>query len=150
MKLCNRSNAVVTPEFRLPLAVVAAFTLPGTVLLFGWVAHLQLPLGFLLATLILLGASISLSSTPIFAYIVDAFGVYSASAMSGIVVTRCLLASFLPVGVRPLIERFSYGWAFTILSVVGFCLAPIPIILMLYGSKWRQKSRYTKDPQASR
>lgn len=86
-----------------------------------------------------------LATLPLMAYVVDAFGMYSASAMTAVIVTRCLMGTFLPLATEPLIEKFGYGLAFTFLGVLTLGLAPIPIVVMRYGHKWRQRSAYTRD-----
>lgn len=77
---------------------------------------------------------------PLSAYVVDACGVYSASAMTGVIVMRCLMGTFLPLGEAPLIETFGYGWGMTMFGLLSLCLAPIPVLVMRYGEKWRRGS----------
>lgn len=86
-----------------------------------------------------------LATLPLMAYVVDAFGMYSASAMTAVIVTRCLMGTFLPLATEPLIEGLGYGGAFTCLGVFTLGLAPIPILIMKWGWRWRQRSAYTKD-----
>lgn len=93
----------------------------------------------------LLGFTLLLTVIPLSAYVVDAFGLYSASAMTGIIVTRCLMGTFLPLTTAPLVEHFGWGWGFTCLGGVSLCLAPIPVLVQVYGEKWRQRSEFTKD-----
>jgi hypothetical protein len=82
---------------------------------------------------------------PLSAYVVDACGLYSASALTGVIVSRCLMGTFLPLAARPLADKLGYGWAFTLLSSLSLALAPIPILVFLYGEKWRQRSEFTRD-----
>ncbi|KAF0317244.1 Efflux pump radE [Colletotrichum sp. SAR11_59] len=133
------------PEYRLPLVVVGAFGLPLTIIAYGWIAQFKLPVIWLLVSVAVLGFFLLMCSLPLSAYVVDAAGLYSASAMTGLIVTRCLAGTFLPLTTGPLIESFGYGWAFTVLGVGSIFLAPIPIALMRYGHIWRQKSEYTRD-----
>jgi hypothetical protein len=79
------------------------------------------------------------------AYVVDAFSLYSASALTGLIVARCLMGTFLPLAAAPLIERFGYGWAFTCFGALSLLLAPIPVVVFAYGEAWRQRSKYTRD-----
>ena len=82
---------------------------------------------------------------PLSAYVVDACGIYSASAMTGVIVSRCLAGTFLPLGMAPLIDHLGYGWGFTCLAALSMCLAIIPVLILKYGEKWRQRSEFTKD-----
>jgi MFS family permease len=133
------------PEYRLPLAIVGALVAPFVVALYGWCAQLKLPLPVMLFVLGFLGATMMLAFLPIMAYVVDAFGVYSASAMTALIVTRCLIGTFLPLGVGPLVTQLGYGWGFTVLCGVSLLTAPIPILVYRYGGRWRQKCRYTQQ-----
>ena len=131
------------PEYRLPLAIIGALSCPVAIALYGWSAELRLPLPVLLFNLGLLGATMLLAFLPVMSYVVDAFKRYSASAMTAAIVTRCLMGTFMPLAVDPLVKKVGYGWGFTVLC--GLCLvtAPIPILLYRYGATWRQRSRYT-------
>ncbi|OLN87074.1 putative transporter C1529.01-like protein 7 [Colletotrichum chlorophyti] len=133
------------PEYRLPLVIIGAFTLPLSITAYGWIAQLHLHVGLLLVAVAMLGFTLLMASLPLSAYVVDATGLYSASAMTGIIVTRCLAGTFLPLASGPLVESFGYGWGFTMLGAFSICLAPIPVIIMRYGHVWRQKSEYTRD-----
>lgn len=133
------------PEYRLPLTILGGFTLPLAVAAYGWVAEYQLSVVLLLATVALVDFALLLTIIPIQAYIVDACGLYSASAMTGVVVTRCLAGTFLPLCTRPLIDHFGFGWGFTCFAALSLVLAIIPVLLFKYGAKWRQRSEITSD-----
>ncbi|KAK3901769.1 major facilitator superfamily domain-containing protein [Staphylotrichum tortipilum] len=155
--ICNRAldriyvrmrflhKGVGKPEFRLPLAILGAFALPLTVAAYGWAAELRLPLLFLLFTVCAMGTALMLAMIPVMAYVVDAFGLFSASAMTGIIVTRCLMSTFLPLTTAPLVDKLGYGWGFTTLAGFMLLLAPIPMVMLRYGAYWRKSSKYSRD-----
>ncbi|KAK4187147.1 major facilitator superfamily domain-containing protein [Podospora australis] len=145
IRMRETHKGVSQPEFRLPLAIVGAFLLPIAVLLYGWIPQLQLPLVLLLLSVSFLGSTLMLAMIPMMTYIVDAFGLYSASALTGVMVTRCLMGTFLPLSTAPLVENFGYGWGFSVLAGLAFLMAPIPILMMRYGSRWRQFSKYSRE-----
>ena len=82
---------------------------------------------------------------PLSSYVVDAFGIYSASAMTVILVVRCLGGTLLPLAIPPLTEAFGVGHGFLIVAAVYLVLTPLPAAVMRYGMRWRQKSIYTRD-----
>lgn len=82
---------------------------------------------------------------PLMAYVVDAFGLYSASAVTAVIFTRCVLGTFMPLGVQPLSALLGVGWAFTVFAAVSVATIPIPVLVFRYGWKWRQFSKYTRD-----
>lgn len=133
------------PEHRLPLVIVGAFCLPLVVILYGWIAQAHLPVWLLLLSVALLGFCLVVGTIPMIAYVVDAFGLYSASAMTAVLIARCLMGTFLPLATAPLTKRLGYGWGFAVLAGVCLGIAPVPAVIMRYGGRWRQRSEYTKD-----
>lgn len=114
--------------------------LPVAISLYGWIAEWRLSVWLLLFGSALIDGATLLVMVPLSAYVVDACGVYSASAMTGIIVSRCLMGTFLPLGTGPLVESFGYGWGMTFFGALSLCLAPVPILVMRYGERWRQGS----------
>lgn len=92
-----------------------------------------------------MGTFLMLSFVPVMAYVVDAFGVYSASSVTALIVTRCLMGTFLPLTAQPAIDRFGYGWGLTAFAAISIATIPIPILVYRYGHRWRQASKYTRD-----
>jgi hypothetical protein len=133
------------PEYRLPLSIIGALLLPFSVTAYGWIAEYQLPAVLLLASVALMGFTLLLTVIPLSAYVVDACGMYSASAMTGVIVTRCLMGTFLPLAAGPLADRLGYGLGFSCLGALSLCLAIIPILILRYGEEWRQHSEFTRE-----
>lgn len=131
-------------EDRLPLVILGGFSLPFAVMFYGWAAHMQLPLSVFLLSVLLTGFTLNFAFMPLSAYVVDAFGLYSASAMTALIVTRCLMGTFLPLATVPLIERFGNGLGFSALGAMGLAVAPIPVLVFKYGHGWRQRSAFCK------
>lgn len=138
-------KGVDRPEFRLPLAIVGGIGLPLGMAAYGWAAQLRLPLVCLLFSVCSIGITLMLGTIPVMNYVVDAFGIYSASAVTGIIVTRCLMSTFLPLTTVPLVDALGYGWGISVLAGFSLLLAPIPILLLRYGAHWRKVSSYTRD-----
>lgn len=82
---------------------------------------------------------------PLMTYVTDAFGIYSASALTAVLVTRCLMSTFLPLSVVPVTDALGFGWGFVCFAGMCLLLAPLPLLVMRYGYTWRQRSVYTKD-----
>lgn len=137
------------PENRLPLSIAGAFLLPLSVLLYGWSASFHLPVPVLLLAVGLLGLSNFLAVVPLLAYVIDAFGLYAASALTAVLVTRCLMGTFLPLATQPLVERLGLGWGFTVLAGLCLGMAPIPVLVLRFGGAWRRASEFTKGPDGS-
>lgn len=115
------------PEGRLPLAILGAILLPFAVALAGWCAELHWHVGVLLGAVVLQGFAIMLCMVPTLTYVTDAFGMFSASALTAVLITRCLAGTFLPLAMAPVNIRLGYGWGFTIVGGMCLGLAPIPV-----------------------
>ncbi|KAH6647749.1 MFS transporter [Truncatella angustata] len=145
VELRKRNKGLEAPEYRLPFVILGAIALPLAIAFYGWVPQLHLPLWVMILAIVIFGAAMQFAFLPVLTYIVDASGIYSASSLTALIVTRCLMGTFLPLLTTPLVESFGYGWGFTILAAMMLSLAPIPIFLYRYGQKWRQSCKYTKD-----
>jgi hypothetical protein len=145
IKRRDANAGIGLPEYRLPLTVVAGFMMPPALALYGWCAELKLPLAALLSTLVLIRISVVLSLVPMMAYVVDASGVYAASALTGTIVIRCLAGAFLPLTAAELVEDLNYGWGFTVVGALSLSLALIPVLLLRYGAQWRHYSKFTRE-----
>lgn len=133
------------PEGRLPLIVVGAFCLPITVTFYGLVPQLEWSFWLLLLAVVITGFFEILCMVPLLTYITDAFGLYSASALTAVLMIRCLMGTFLPLATAPLTEMLGYAYGFLILAAICLGFALVPLLVMLYGASWRQRSKYTKD-----
>lgn len=143
--LRDKNAGIGRPEFRLPLAILGGSFLPIVVFSYGWVPHAQLPLPLCLLTVGFMGACTLLGCLPLTAYVVDAFGLYSASAMTAVVVMRCLMSTILPLITGDLIARMDYRNAFAALAIVTAFIVPLPMMVWRYGPRWRLRSMYTRQ-----
>ncbi|KID95027.1 MFS transporter, DHA1 family, multidrug resistance protein, partial [Metarhizium majus ARSEF 297] len=148
IKLREANNGIGLPEYRLPVTIIGAVLLPLAVALYGWCAANQLPLMLLLLSVALMRLFPMLAFVPLMTYIVDAFGLYSASAMSGVIVIRCLACVLLPLATVHMSQALGHGWGCTLLGAVCMMLALIPMAILRYGQHWRQRCRYTSTFQA--
>ncbi|KAI0541533.1 MFS transporter [Xylaria digitata] len=145
VKLRDQHKGAGAPEYRLPIAIFGAFGLPLMICAYGWVSQMRLPLPVLLSVVGVLGGALMFVYLPLNAYVVDAFGLYAASGMTAIIVTRCLMSTVLPLATDPLVTRLGWGLGISVLGGIGLVLTPIPVLVFRYGSRWRQLSKYTKD-----
>lgn len=90
VRLGKSRGGLSTPEYRLPFMIGGAVILPSIVALYGWAPHAHWPVCTLLLAVALLGFLMMVIMVPMSSYIVDAFGLYSASAMTMVLIARCL------------------------------------------------------------
>lgn len=116
--------------------------------MYGLVPDFQWPVWLLLLDVGVLGFLLLLISVSLQLYITDAFGIYSASAMTGVLVTRCLGGTVLPLTIPPLTKALGLGGGFLVPAGICLVLIPLPIVVLRYGPIWRQGSEFTKDEKA--
>src|ERR1700753_466772 len=98
-------NGATRPEYRLPVLLGGAFFMPVTIILYGWITQEHWPAWLLLLDVGVMGVSPIIGVVPLMAYVVDAFGQYSASSMTVVLITRCLASTFLPLAIGPLTSK---------------------------------------------
>ncbi|KAL8404765.1 hypothetical protein RB594_009586 [Gaeumannomyces avenae] len=145
VKLRNANGGVGRPEYRLPISIAGALMMPVAVAAYGWAAECHAPVPVVLAAGAAVCFSLLITSMPITAYVVDAFGDFSASALTGVMVCRCLAGTFLPLTIAPLTEYLGWGWGFMVLAGASLAVAPVPILVMRYGPRWRMRSKYSQE-----
>ena len=132
------------PEHRLPPMLIGSTLLPIGFFLYGWSVHARVQwmapiigtafVGFGLMVIAITGSS----------YIVDAFGVYAASAIAATIVVRSLFGAVFPLVGPPLYARLGIGWGNTLLGLLALLSLLPPLFLSTYGERMRKHSAVTK------
>jgi MFS transporter, DHA1 family, multidrug resistance protein len=81
-----------------------------------------------------------------FMYLVDAYLMFSASAIAANTIFRSLFAAACPLFARQMFDAMGINWAASLLGFVSLVLVPVPLILLKYGYKLREKSRLAPTP----
>ncbi|EJP68134.1 putative transporter [Beauveria bassiana] len=144
VKLRDNNNGVGLPEYRLPIAIFGAITIVPGVALYGWCAEYNWSIYVFLITCVWVRMSLIMSFAPLTAYVVDACGLYSASALTAVIVIRCLAGAFLPLAIDKLVNALGYGRGFTAYALATFAAISVPVALFYRGENWRRKSEYTR------
>lgn len=140
----GKSNQGPLPEFRLPFMIGGSIIFPAIIALYGWAPYAHWPIYALLLVIASLGFVMMLLWVPLASYVVDAFSLYSASAMTMVLIARCLGGTLLPLAIPPLTKAVGLGYGFLLLAAGCVMLIPLPIAIMRYGPRWRQLSQYTR------
>jgi hypothetical protein len=75
-------------------------------------------------------------------YVIDSYGVYSASALGFLVFTRYVVAGGMTVAGIPIYRSIGVQYTLTILGAISGLMAFIPYLLFIYGPKIRKYSKY--------
>jgi len=133
------------PEDRLPFLIGGLVIIPPIVALYGWAPYAEWSVWVLLLAMALTGFALIVTWVPLSSYVVDSFGLYSASALTGLLIARCLGGTLIPLAIPPLTDAIGTGYGFLVVAAVCLVLIPLPMMVMRYGSVWRQNSVYTRD-----
>ncbi|UNI16205.1 hypothetical protein JDV02_002665 [Purpureocillium takamizusanense] len=130
------------PEYRLPLMIIAGVAVPIGLFLFGWTAkthqHWILPI---IGTSFL-GFGMTLAFMAISTYLVDAFGMFAASAVAASTVLRSLGGAALPLAGGKMFETLGLGWGSSLLAFIALAMIPVPVVFYRYGERVRAKNLF--------
>lgn len=130
------------PEMQLPQTMIAAVIIPIGLFIFGWASYPHTHwIGPVIAGgLICFGMVIAYNG--IFAFTIDAYRKYAASAMACNGVVRSVMGSVFPLFGLQLYENMGVHWASTMLALIVAGFIPMPIVFYKYGARIRARSRF--------
>lgn len=73
-------------------------------------------------------------------YLVDAYTVYSASAIAANTVLRSLGGTVLPLAGGRMYATLGLGWGNSLLAFIALAMAPLPLVFYLYGERIRKST----------
>ncbi|KAI0799092.1 major facilitator superfamily domain-containing protein [Xylaria sp. FL0064] len=139
LRLIKRNNGVFEPEMRLHLVTWYACVAPITFFWYGWTTYYKVHWIAPILSLIPFGIAILGVYLPTQAYIIDAYPLYSASGLAAFTVLRSVVAAFLPLAGPSLFGSLGLGWGSSVLGFITVGLIPIPVLVLLFGTKLRKK-----------
>lgn len=142
-KLVARNGGVRKCEFRFIPLMVGVFIVPIGLFIIGWTSYPNLHwIGPIIGSFIY-GMGTILVFNGIFAYTVEAYRRYTASAMAANSFVRSMMSGVFPLFGLQMYEKLTIQWATTLLALFACVLIPIPFAFYRYGSYLREKSPYT-------
>ncbi|OJJ53831.1 hypothetical protein ASPSYDRAFT_61798 [Aspergillus sydowii CBS 593.65] len=140
-RLKARNNNTLTPEMRLPLAIVFALFVPISFFWYGW--SVQKPTHWIVPIIGL--APFAVGMIGIFStlqtYVIDCYPRYAASGIAAITVTRSMFGALLPLAGPYMYRALGYGWGNTLLGLIALLLVPMPVIFYRFGAVLRERAR---------
>lgn len=73
-------------------------------------------------------------------YLVDAYRIYSASAMGATSISRSTFGVVLPFAAKPMYEALGVAWACSLLGFASLFMCLIPYVFIWYGERLRASS----------
>ena len=123
--------------------IPASFLVVAGILWYGW--SVQAHLHWIMPNIgtSLLAAGIIIEFQCIQTYVIEAYSLYAASAMSAIAVLRALTGFAFPLFGPYLYSSLGYGWGDSILALLAMIIGcPLPILFWYSGAALRAKSPY--------
>jgi len=150
-RLIAKNNGIPMPEYRLPVANVGAVCIPVSLLWYGW--SVQSHTYFLVPIIGTLShkAKLTNQGTIFFGigticifnsvqnFYIDAFTRYAASAIAAGSLFRSLVGACFPLFGGDMYTALGYGWGCTILAACGILLMPMPMLIMKFGRRIRER-----------
>ena len=74
---------------------------------------------------------------------IDSFDALSASALAAVTMARSVGGALIPLIGPLLYEQLDQGWGNSVLALVSLMCSVIPVLMYIYGKRWR--SMFTTD-----
>ena len=129
------------PEDRLLPVVMSGLAIATALFVYGWTVEARVHWIVSILATTLLGFGVTATTVPAQTYIVDAYGVYAASAVAAVAVLRCCSGAFLPLAGPAMYARFGISWGNSFLGFIALAWVPAPLLLSRYGQRMRKKER---------
>lgn len=141
-KLKAKNGGVSKPEFRLPLMVPVAFLIPIGLFVYGWTTEYAVHYIVPIIGTGIFGFGLIATFMPVSTYLIDAFGLYAASALAANTVFRSIAGALLPLAGQPMYKALGLGWGNSLLGFIALALIPVPVIFWRYGERIRTSPRF--------
>lgn len=142
-----RKNGVATanegePEWRLPPAIAGAPMVTAGLFIFAWTLYRHVHwIGPIIGSGVY-GFGMVLVFSGIFTFLVDAYPLYAASALSANSFLRSSSAAAFPLFGIQMYNRLNFHWASSLLAFITLAMLPFPYIFFRYGRRIRARSRF--------
>lgn len=140
-RMKSRQGGHIKPEWRLPPLILGFTLAPIGLFWYGWGVEAKIQFVMPITGTTILGFAVFVINIPVITYLIDTFGIYSASAISAFTMYRNAVCTVLPLAAPPLYEFIGPGWGNSVLALIALTMAPIPFILLKYGERMRKRSK---------
>ncbi|KAJ4304731.1 hypothetical protein N0V90_000258 [Kalmusia sp. IMI 367209] len=139
------NNNVGKPEFRIPYLVPGLILMPAGLLWYGWAAERSISWIVVDFGVVVFTLGSFTTAQAMYAYQVDEFETYNASAMAASCLLQNVLGFVLPIFAPQLYEKKGYGLGNSLVAVgmvgIGF---PVCIVLWFWGDRVRTYGKMPK------
>lgn len=147
IRAVRASGGKPVPEARLPPMAIGAVIFTIGLFMFGWTgAYSRVNIAAPLVATIFIGAGFNSIFQQCINFLVDTYSTagYAASATAANTFLRSLLASGLPLAVKPMFSAMGVGPGMSVLGGVAAAAIPVPFLFMRYGVSLRKRSNFAR------
>lgn len=132
-------NGEAKPEDRLQLVPIGGFLLPAGLFIYGWTVQYRVHWVVPVIAMVIVGTGNMIIFMALILYIVDAFTLYSASALAANSFIRSIAGTVLPLAGLKMFVTLGIGWGNSLLGFIAVIMIPVPFLLSRYGEFLRTK-----------
>ncbi|KAK4043921.1 major facilitator superfamily domain-containing protein [Parachaetomium inaequale] len=133
------------PETRLPACCLGGVCIVVGLLWCAWTARPGLPWLLNMASGVPFGFGIVLVTIGSTNYLVDAYTIYAASALTVCICGRAIWGAVFPLFVRSMFASIGVWWSLAIPAVLSFVCLPFPFVFYRFGPAIRARCRYAGE-----
>ncbi|CAO1599620.1 hypothetical protein XANCAGTX0491_003336 [Xanthoria calcicola] len=146
-KKAKRQGRLLTPEEKLMGFAVAAPAFAIGLWCFAWTVPPEVPgLPWIVSALALvpIGFAINEFDCVLVGYLTESYTTFSSSAFASFSMVRSALSATFPLFAHAMYEKLGANYATTILAAAATAACICPIVLIRYGRRTRQASRFAQ------
>ncbi|ROW05831.1 hypothetical protein VMCG_05156 [Cytospora schulzeri] len=121
-------------EIGLPLLGISTSVLFA----WGWALEYNAPVAVPCVLLFLMGVGMIGFNNASMVLVTDMYRTKAGAATAANNLTRCLIGAAFTAAISPMMEGIGAGWSFTILGFLCLAGAPLLLVIMKNGIKWRR------------
>lgn len=129
------------PEERLWFAMYGAPWLPISLFWMGWTSYSSVSYWSPLVASVAFGFSVQGIFISSYAYLIDSYELYAASALVSATFFRYLAAGALVIVSIPMYGNLGVHWSLTLLACISLLMTPVPYVFYKYGARIRHRTR---------
>ncbi len=128
-------------EIAVPLTLFTAVSLIG----WGWAFARTAHVAVLCVLLFFIGAGIIGTQNCANVLLIDVSPGRAGAAIAANNLSRCLIGAALTAAIVPMIDAMGYGWAFVLIGLLCAACAPVLMLIMARGIRWRRQLKEQDD-----
>ncbi|ODO08669.1 MFS multidrug transporter [Cryptococcus wingfieldii CBS 7118] len=136
-------NGKIEPEERLIPLMLCSWLLPASMFWFAWTSGPEFNFWVPMMSGLPFGIGLLSIFQGSFQYLIDAYGPFAASALSGSTLVRYGVTGLVILAFPTMYESLGDQWATSLFAFIGLALTAVPFVFYLIGHRIRAKCRFT-------